>query len=200
MVVVEVLSETAPPSSSPEWNLVWQFIPWIITPIAIAIQLYQSQLASFLADAVRMVYSNREHDEKVRKLATDLSLLRSEQRHLSPVNDFALYFKKDRAIIKLQEQYDQAVRDRSSSAPNSLLLKPVTMAVINLLPILLLNLSSQPTAVCVPYAAFWPFHWLLRFPMFSSPVDSRCDELSTEVSLFVFIHLTILFLRRALRK
>lgn len=45
---------------------------------------------------------------KVRKLATDLSLLRAEQRHLSPVNDFALYFKKDRAIIKLQEQYDQA--------------------------------------------------------------------------------------------
>ncbi|GMR54350.1 hypothetical protein PMAYCL1PPCAC_24545 [Pristionchus mayeri] len=200
MVEVEIITEETLPSS-PEWTLLWSILPWLLTPLALAIHLYQAKVASFLADGVRMLYANKENDEKVRKLAADLSALRAEQRLLSPVNDFALYFKKDRAAIKLQEQYDQAVKDRSSATPHSLMLTPLTMAVAHLVPVLLINLTPQPTAVCLPYSAFWPFNGLLRFPsVFSSSVESRCDELSTDVSLCVFLYLAVLFFKRALRK
>ncbi|GMT01340.1 hypothetical protein PENTCL1PPCAC_23514, partial [Pristionchus entomophagus] len=201
MVEMEVTSSSPPLLSSPEWSLLWQILPWLITPLVLAIYLYQAKLAGLLADAIRMLRANKEQDEKVRKLEADLSALRAEQRLLSPVNDFALYFKKDRAANKLQEQYDQAVSSRSSSTPSSLLLLPISKSIVHLFSLALLNLTPQPAAVCIPYAAFWPFNGLLRFPsVFSSLAESRCDELSTEVSLFVFLYLTILSVKKALGK
>ncbi|GMT29176.1 hypothetical protein PFISCL1PPCAC_20473 [Pristionchus fissidentatus] len=198
MVKVEVVQELAP---SPEWELMWTMLPWILTPIALLIHLYQSKFAGFLADAVRMFCANKEHDEKVRKLATELAELKAEQRVLSPVNDFALYFKKDRLINKLQEQYDQAVRDRSSAAPSSFILAPATNAIAHILALLLLNSLNQPAAACIPYAAFWPINGLLRFPsVFTTLSNSRCDELSTEVSLFVFLYFAVTFIRRIVRE
>ncbi|CAB3397517.1 unnamed protein product [Caenorhabditis bovis] len=126
-------------------------------------------------------------DPRIVELQKQINVLKRELNSISPTDQFAAYFKKDRELNKLRDQLAVLESSRSSPSATNLKIEGATRIVIQLCGLFFLRYVSSIVAFCMPDNIFWPFNFLLRFPALIG--NDTCPPEFCEVSGFAVFFL-----------
>ncbi|CAI5452118.1 unnamed protein product [Caenorhabditis angaria] len=164
----------------------------ILNVVAVIISAYfavdSARIISAVATFLKTIFKEKE-DPAITLLKNKIKNLKKELNDISPTNQFAAYFKKDRELNKLNDELEQLQATKRTETTKNLKIEGATRVVIQLGALVLLRYVSGITAFCIPDNIFWPFNFLIRFPAIFG--NDTCPGEFAEVSGFALAFLAI---------
>uniref|UniRef100_A0A1I7T5H8 Guided entry of tail-anchored proteins factor 1 n=1 Tax=Caenorhabditis tropicalis TaxID=1561998 RepID=A0A1I7T5H8_9PELO len=150
--------------------------------------IYSGKIVPAVASAVKSL-SKPAPDPKLLAAKKKVAELKRELHGISPTGEFARYFKKDRELIKANEELAKLEAESTSETARNLKIETVVRVIMQFSNLALLRYVSYFTAYCIPDNIFWPFNFLVRFPALWG--NDSCPKEFAEVSGFAMAFLMI---------